>query len=533
MTLVATRLISFRHYINILNSFQELAAKQDKSSLSSKQDEKLTGHSTFRRLSNLSNKQFLSYHLINSNYLQNSSQDIEHQFVPKPAHSSINFSFANVQTILKVSHPGDIYEQEADRIADRIMKISGDPEILPTKTTDNTTIDRKCKSCKQEEEEENQMKFSRKKSSSSNIKNNKLILEGAESEISNTLNQPGSPLELSTRKFMEPRLGFDFGNVRIHNDETSARSANAIDSLAYTIGNDVVFGSKQYQPNTFQGKKLLAHELTHVIQQRRTKVSNQNYRVLQRQNNKNIRSPVSEELIAQMSTIQGELAGRYLEPDETQLARTIFGNSIDYSNVRLIPTEILQYRTVGNYIRVPKDFTISNEYHAETFIHELTHVWQYQHLGTAYISLSLSNQILATLRTGSRNAAYDYNLSPASSFFDFLPEQQGLIVQNYYSMLRDQVNIAKGISKTYRSNHLNSSGNFISLPQSERQHEIERELPFHIPLISQMQKSIPRAESDLLRSRATEIIRSPIESLTVVPPDRQISPIKPLIEFNF
>jgi hypothetical protein len=60
-----------------------------------------------------------------------------------------------------------------------------------------------------------------------------------------------------------------------------------------------------------------------------------------------IRSPAFEELATQVSTIEGELGGQYLKPDEIRLARTIFGNSIDYSRVRIIPTEILQYRTVG------------------------------------------------------------------------------------------------------------------------------------------------------------------------------------------
>jgi hypothetical protein len=170
-------------------------------------------------------------------------------------------------------------------------------------------------------------------------------------------------------------------------------------------------------------------------------------------------------------------------------------------------------------------------------IHELTHVWQYQNGGTSYISLSLSSQILATIRTGSRNAAYDYNLTPESSFFDFLPEQQGLIVENYYSMLRDQRTIVNDVaatrSITYRSNHLDSSGNFVRLSASQRQNEIARELPLHISLITQMQKSIPKAEVELLRSRATDVIRSPGEGLIPFAPEHQITPTRALIEFNF
>ena len=70
-----------------------------------------------------------------------------------------------------------------------------------------------------------------------------------------------------TNRFMESRFGCDFSPVRIHADENPARSANSVNALAYTVGNDIVFGQGQLQPDSFQGRKLLAHELTHVLQQ--------------------------------------------------------------------------------------------------------------------------------------------------------------------------------------------------------------------------------------------------------------------------
>jgi hypothetical protein len=69
---------------------------------------------------------------------------------------------------------------------------------------------------------------------------------------------------------MESRFGYDFGRVRIHTDERAARSANSVNALAYTIGYDIVFGEGQYQPNTLDGIRLLAHELAHVAQQTTT-----------------------------------------------------------------------------------------------------------------------------------------------------------------------------------------------------------------------------------------------------------------------
>jgi hypothetical protein len=66
---------------------------------------------------------------------------------------------------------------------------------------------------------------------------------------------------------MEPAFGHDFGGVRIHTDEKAARSARAVDALAYTVGRNVVFATGQYAPGTAQGRRLLAHELAHVVQQ--------------------------------------------------------------------------------------------------------------------------------------------------------------------------------------------------------------------------------------------------------------------------
>jgi hypothetical protein len=71
---------------------------------------------------------------------------------------------------------------------------------------------------------------------------------------------------------MESRFGYDFGNVRIHTGEKAADSANSFNALAYTIGNNIVFGKDNYTTNTFVGKKLLAHELIHVLQQDGTEV---------------------------------------------------------------------------------------------------------------------------------------------------------------------------------------------------------------------------------------------------------------------
>ena len=77
----------------------------------------------------------------------------------------------------------------------------------------------------------------------------------------------GRPLDEETRAFFEPRFGYDFSRVRIYPDERAGDSARSMGALAYTTGANIAFDSGRYQPNTGEGRRLLAHELTHVVQQ--------------------------------------------------------------------------------------------------------------------------------------------------------------------------------------------------------------------------------------------------------------------------
>ena len=81
------------------------------------------------------------------------------------------------------------------------------------------------------------------------------------------LRSSGQPLDPATRAFMEPRFGRDFSQVRVHIDSQAATSARDVDALAYTVGRDIVFAQGQFAPHTVSGQRLLAHELTHTIQQ--------------------------------------------------------------------------------------------------------------------------------------------------------------------------------------------------------------------------------------------------------------------------
>ena len=118
-------------------------------------------------------------------------------------------------------------------------------------------VQRKCAEC-EEEAEEKQQKPQRKAKDNAE----------APAKVEAAVSGGGRALDTPTRRFMESRMGHDFSNVRVHTDSRAADSAQSINALAYTTGNHIVFGSEQYSPQTRQGQKLLAHELTHVVQQR-------------------------------------------------------------------------------------------------------------------------------------------------------------------------------------------------------------------------------------------------------------------------
>jgi uncharacterized protein DUF4157 len=93
-------------------------------------------------------------------------------------------------------------------------------------------------------------------------------LEDEPSAVHDVIGSGGSPLPADVRTEMEARLGHGFGDVRVHHDAAAHESAQAVNAHAYTVGSDVVFQRDRYNPDSAEGKLMLAHELTHVVQQR-------------------------------------------------------------------------------------------------------------------------------------------------------------------------------------------------------------------------------------------------------------------------
>jgi Domain of unknown function (DUF4157) len=165
-----------------------------------------------------------------------------------------------LQAKLTVGAVNDPLEQEADAAADQVMRMA-DPQISQAAPP---TLSRKCAQC---EEEEKRDPLHRKEATADA---GGMGGEAAPPIVDSVLASPGRALDPATHDFMASRFGTDFGNVRIHTGADAARSAAAVGARAYTVGQNVVFGSGQYDPAGNDGRRLLAHELAHVVQQRAT-----------------------------------------------------------------------------------------------------------------------------------------------------------------------------------------------------------------------------------------------------------------------
>ena len=173
-----------------------------------------------------------------------------------------------MQPKLAVNPPGDVYEQQADRVAEQVMRMPEPGAVeLPAASSPVAGVQRTCAcggtcdQCKSEPDHEHehlQMKT---------VGPNAPVGIPAPPIVHEVLRSPGQPLDPATRAFMEPRFARDFGQVRVHTGAVADESAKQINARAYTVGQNIVFGDGRFTPGTQSGRGLLAHELTHVLQQ--------------------------------------------------------------------------------------------------------------------------------------------------------------------------------------------------------------------------------------------------------------------------
>ena len=153
-----------------------------------------------------------------------------------------------IQTKLAINTPGDSYEQEADRVAAHVLRMS------VSAPTNGCPCGGGCPKCRAMNPDH------RSRHSPSSARD-------TTDHVTAVMRSQGQPLDAATRAFMEPRFGRDFSEVRVHRDAAASQSARAVNARAYTVDSHIVFGASQFAPETSEGRRLLAHELTHVVQQ--------------------------------------------------------------------------------------------------------------------------------------------------------------------------------------------------------------------------------------------------------------------------
>jgi hypothetical protein len=150
-----------------------------------------------------------------------------------------------LQAKLEVSQPGDTLEQEADRVAEQVLRMPQPKHPDDPQAHESTGL-----------------RLSRYSSGSSAQRSPEVP-----PIVHDVARSPGEPLDPATRAFMEPRFGHDFSSVRVHSGAAAEQAAREVNASAYTLGNHLAFAAGRYAPGTREGDRLLAHELAHTIQQ--------------------------------------------------------------------------------------------------------------------------------------------------------------------------------------------------------------------------------------------------------------------------
>lgn len=165
-------------------------------------------------------------------------------------------SVPTVQRSLEVSQPSDRWEREADQVADTVMRMPA-PELSTSRRWDG--IQRCAGGCGGEDDREMTMRTVDGSSARSAISPKSQAAIGRLSG--------GQPMTAGQRSFFEPRFAHDFSQVRIHDSSRAGQAASAVNALAFTRGGNVAFAVGAYRPDSNSGRRLIAHELAHVVQQ--------------------------------------------------------------------------------------------------------------------------------------------------------------------------------------------------------------------------------------------------------------------------
>lgn len=206
---------------------------------------------------------------------------LTHDFSRIPLYSKIPL---NIQAKLTVSSPGDKFEQEADRAADTVMdrdpfsvsQVSQgvQPKLYRMELRPEDRVDSMSPSDVEAKAESPENKPNENAQRSANGDAG-VVTPSFERSLQRATESGGRALPDPTRSFMESRFGWDFSSVRVHSDARADSLSREINARAFTLDKDIFFAGSQYQPDSPDGQHLLAHELTHVVQQSNGRISRQ------------------------------------------------------------------------------------------------------------------------------------------------------------------------------------------------------------------------------------------------------------------
>lgn len=342
-----------------------------------------------------------------------------------------------IQTKLSVGAAEDPFEREADAMADRVMRVPN-----------SSFIQRKCAACEHEEEQ-----IHRKITPFIQKQGNGLDGGTASESVTNQIESSrggGNRMSENTLNFMESRFGSDFSGVNIHTNSNAVQMSRELNAQAFTVGSDIYFNAGKYAPDSDSGRHLLAHELTHTVQQRGG---------IDRKIQRGFWGTVGGVIVggvggflvggpigAVVGGVAGGMAGdavtthtRSLNSNELMEAIKVFGSSLDYSKVSVTDSSALM--PIGGYARTPGNTVYfpsgtlgrTDSGYFAFLIHELTHTWQTQH------GVSVFTKIRNSLSSSNYNFGGDAGLKKAfdsgKCFNDFNTEAQASILEQYYGIL--------------------------------------------------------------------------------------------------
>ncbi|SEM06056.1 protein of unknown function [Syntrophus gentianae] len=168
---------------------------------------------------------------------------------------------------LVVGATNDVFEREADRVADEMLRIPNGAAPSGPIIHDDGAVRAKPAGETEPSDGELPEEEEEKLVSLKAEEGGEVPLSGELTDRVRSLEGGGDPLGEGDRAFFEPRFGADFSQVRVHTGSAAGETARLLNARAFTLGADIAFGAGRYSPGTEEGKRLLAHELTHVVQQ--------------------------------------------------------------------------------------------------------------------------------------------------------------------------------------------------------------------------------------------------------------------------